>query len=284
MDGSCHVVIITKLHRQSETMRVSSFTITLALLGSVSALVTPKFASRTSPGKASRSPLFRKPSFLLSTPDADDVEVTSEDKANAVLGEILVISDDDMAAAKLEIQKNWGFILTSGVADILAGCAAIAAPIYATAIAQVTQLAALFVIGFTNILGTFYVEKGLKARSLLLGVAQVAMGIVLGNNPVEFRYLATLFIASLGFADGLYRLVLAVQNADLAERGWTIFTGLVSMAVSSLLAANLDVTSLFALGMIMGNLFIGAGWGRIFVALCGRADANAVLDPASAAA
>jgi uncharacterized membrane protein HdeD (DUF308 family) len=232
-----------------------------------------------------RVPLcFAKPSFLLSTPDADDVEVTSEDKANAVLGEILVISDDDMAAAKLEIQKNWGFILTSGVADILAGCAAIAAPIYATAIAQVTQLAALFVIGFTNILGTFYVEKGLKARSLLLGVAQVAMGIVLGNNPVEFRYLATLFIASLGFADGLYRLVLAVQNADLAERGWTIFTGLVSMAVSSLLAANLDVTSLFALGMIMGNLFIGAGWGRIFVALCGRADANAVLDPASAAA
>eukprot|EP00544_Gedaniella_sp_CCMP2646_P003625 CAMPEP_0202494318 /NCGR_PEP_ID=MMETSP1361-20130828/11098_1 /ASSEMBLY_ACC=CAM_ASM_000849 /TAXON_ID=210615 /ORGANISM="Staurosira complex sp., Strain CCMP2646" /LENGTH=265 /DNA_ID=CAMNT_0049124753 /DNA_START=23 /DNA_END=820 /DNA_ORIENTATION=+ len=264
-------------------MRFSSFSITLALLGSVSALVTPKFAPRTSPGKASRSPLFRKPSFLLSTPDADDVEVTSEDKADAVLGEILVISDDDMAAAKLEIQKNWGFILTTGVADILAGCAAIAAPIYATAIAQVTQLAALFVIGFSNIVGTFYVEKGLKARSLLLGVAQIATGIVLGNNPVEFRYLATLFIASLGFADGLYRLVLAVQNADLAERGWTIFTGLVSMAVSSLVAANLDVTSLFALGMVMGSLFIGAGWGRIFVAFCGRADANAVLDPTSAA-
>lgn len=141
---------------------------------------------------------------------------------------------------KLEIQKNWGFILTTGVADILAGYAAIAAPIYATAIAQVTQLAALFIIGFTNILSTFYVEKGLKVRSLLLGVAQVAMGIVLGNNPVEFRYLATLFIASLGFADGLYRLVLAVQNADLTEHGWTIFTGLVSMADSSLVAANLD--------------------------------------------
>ncbi len=210
--------------------------------------------------------------------------MTSNDKADAILGEMMVIDDDDMATVKLEIQKNWGFILTTGVADVVAGCAALAAPIYATAIAQVTQVAALFVIGFSNILGTFYVEKGLKARSLLLGVAQLAMGTLLGNNPIEFRYLATLSIASLGFADGLYRLVLAIQNADLSGRGWTIFGGLVSMAVSCLVAANLDIASLFALGAVMGGLFITAGWGRIFVALSGREDANAVLDPANAAA
>lgn len=193
----------------------------------------------------------------------------------------MVIDDDDMAQAKLDIQKNWGFILTTGVADVFAGCAAVTAPIYATAIAQVTQVAALFVIGFANILGTFYVEKGLKARYLLLGIAQLAMGTLLGNNPIEFRYLATLSIASLGFADGLFRLILAIQNSDLPERGWTIFGGFASMAVSCLVAANLDIASLFTLGAVMGGLFISAGWGRIFVALSGREDANAVLDPAS---
>lgn len=192
---------------------------------------------------------------------------------------MLVISDDDQAEAKLAICKNWGFILTTGVADVIAGCAAVAAPIYATALAQVTQVAALFVIGFTNILGTFYVEQGLKARSLLLGIGQLGLGTLLGNNPVESRYLATMLIASMGFADGLYRLLLAVQNTDLPERGWTIFGGLASMAVSCIVAANLEVASLFTLGAVMGGLFISAGWGRIFVALGGREDANDIIDP-----
>ena len=194
----------------------------------------------------------------------------------------MVISDDDMAEAKLEISKNWGFILTTGVADLLAGCAALIAPIYATAIAQITQVAALFVIGFTNILGVFYVEQGLKARSLLVGLGQLALGTLIGNNPVESRYMATLLLSSLGFADGLYRLILAVQNSDLPERGWTIFGGLASMVVSCLVAANLEIASLFTLGAVMGGIFISAGWTRIFVALGGREDANAIIDPSSA--
>lgn len=196
----------------------------------------------------------------------------------------MVLSDDDKIEAKQAIMKNWGFILSTGIADVIAGCAAVATPIYATAIAQITQVAALFVIGFTNVIGVFFVEKGLKARSLLLGLAQLGLGALIGNNPVESRYLATLLIASLGFSDGLYRLILAVQNTDLPERGWTIFGGLASIAVSCLVAANLEVASLFTLGAVLGGLFISAGWSRIFVALGGREDANAIIDPTSAAA
>jgi len=210
-----------------------------------------------------------------------DTVVTSDDKADAVLGEMMVIDDDDMAEVKLAIKKNWGFILTTGVADVVAGCAAVGAPIYATAIAQITQVAALFIIGFINILGVFYVEQGFKARSLLLGLAQLALGTLLGNNPIEFRYMATLLISSLGFADGLFRLLLAIQNTDLPERGWTIFGGFTSMAVSCLVAANIEISSLFTLGAVMGGLFISAGWARIFVALGGREDANAIIDPSS---
>lgn len=210
--------------------------------------------------------------------------VTSDDKASAALGQTMVLSDDDQAQAKVDVMKNWGFILSIGIADLIAGCAAVAAPIYATAIAQVTQVAALFVIGFTNVLGVFFVEKGQKARSLLLGIAQIALGTLIGNNPVESRYLATWLIACLGFADGLYSLVLAIQNSKLAERGWVIFGGVVSMVVSCVVAANLDVASLFTLGAVLGGLFITAGWSRIFVALGGRDDANAIIDPTSATA
>ena len=195
----------------------------------------------------------------------------------------MVISDDDMAQAKLDIAKNWGFVLTTGVADVVAGCAAIAAPIYATALAQMTQVAALLVIGFANVLSVFWVEKGLKARYLLLGLFQIAMGTLLGNNPVESLFMATLIIASMGFADGLFRLILAVQNSDLPQRGWTIFGGIVSMAVSVFITSNLDIASLFTVGAVMGGLLISAGWARIFVALSGREDAIAKIDPSSVA-
>lgn len=188
-----------------------------------------------------------------------------------------------MAEALLAIKQNWGFILTAGIADVVAGCAAIATPIFATAVAQITNVAALLVVGFNNVLGVFYVEKGYKARSLLLGLSQIALGILLGNNPEESRYLGTLMIASLCFADGLYRLLLAIQNSDLPERGWTIFGGLVSMVVSVLVTTNLDVASLLTIGAVMGGLLISAGWTRIFVALSGREDANAIIDPSSVA-
>lgn len=192
-----------------------------------------------------------------------------------------MVDDDDMAEAKLLISKNWGFILTTGCANVISGCAAVAAPIYATAIAQITQIAALFVIGFTNILGVFYVEKGYKAQSLLVGLGQLAIGTFLGNNPIESRYMATLLLSSLGFTDGLYRLILAVQNSNLPERGWTIFGGLASMVVSCIVAANLEIASLFTIGAVLGGFLISAGWTRIFVALGGREDANAIIDPSS---
>jgi uncharacterized membrane protein HdeD (DUF308 family) len=181
--------------------------------------------------------------------------------------DILVI-DTDVAAT--EIADNWGLILLSGTLGLAAGCLALYNPFEATDVAFLSSLAALTVSGVIHTGGSLFAERGYKILTLILGIAQLALSGVMAMDPFESELGLSLGVCMSVFADGLYRVVLAVQNPDLP--GWwpTFLGGFVGMATSVYVTKYMPLTFIAAPGIAMGVSLVSTGIARICVGIAGR--------------
>jgi len=211
--------------------------------------------------------LFRKTALLETTGGA---EIAADEEP--MFGPDILIVDQEEAAK--QIAKNWGFILLSGSLSLSAGMWAFALPIFATDIAQLSTALTLIGVGAMNVVGTFYVEKGYKLQSFILGAAQLALGAMMETDPVKNVIFLTLAIAGTVFVEGLYKLVLAAQNRKM--EGWwaVLFSGLASVAGSVYVVKFLDLTAAFVPGLALGCSLVSGGFSRILVSLAGRELAN----------
>lgn len=182
--------------------------------------------------------------------------------------DILVI-DTDVAAT--EISDNWGLILLSGTLGVVAGCLALYNPFEATDVAFLSSLAALTVSGVINTGGSLFAERGYKILTLILGISQLALSAgIMTIDPSDSELGLSLAVCMSVFADGLYRVVLAVQNPDLP--GWwpTFLGGFVGMATSAYVTKYMPLTFIAAPGIAMGVSLVTTGIARIWVGLAGR--------------
>lgn len=181
--------------------------------------------------------------------------------------DILVV---DTEVAATEAAENWGLILLSGTLGVAAGCLALYNPFEATDVAFLSTFATLVVAGVVNMGGSFFAERGYKILTLIMGISQLALGAFMNSNPFESELGLSLGVTMSVFADGLYRVVLAVQNPDLP--GWwpTFLGGLVGMATSAYVTKCMPLTFVAAPGIALGVSLVATGIARISVGIAGR--------------
>jgi len=174
----------------------------------------------------------------------------------------------DKAEIERAMTENWGWLLTSGVIDLALGTWSLVSPVSSTFATELTFATALAAIGILNVLGVFFSDY--KVRSLFLGVALLGLSYLLFNFPLTGAISVTSFIAYISMADGLYRIIVAAQNKDLPQRGWTGLGGLVSVGWGLFVLTFLPLTSITTLGSLLGVFLITIGLARISAGWTGR--------------
>ena len=162
-------------------------------------------------------------------------------------------------------QKNdqlfWG-----GVALAAVGVLALIFPVAAT-FAVVVMVGWLLVLaGLVTIWDAFTVEgTGPFFGELLIGLLKLAFGVYLLRHPDFSMVALTLLLAAIFMIDGAIQVALAFDLRPMDGWIWMLLSGLVTIAVALLIAAELPDISLVVLGVYLGISFLCTGIARILL-------------------
>jgi uncharacterized membrane protein HdeD (DUF308 family) len=166
-----------------------------------------------------------------------------------------------------ELRKRsiWLFIL--GILLIVLGVVAFTSVGLAT-------LASILVFGWLLIIGgVAQVAEAVRSRDwkgssigyTLLGILYFIAGVFTIRNPVAGAVGATLAIALLYFAAGVFRTFFAA-SVRLPNWGWRLATGLIDVFLASIIIASWPGSSIWVLGTLVAVDLVCAGWADIMLA------------------
>ena len=176
--------------------------------------------------------------------------------------------------AKTAMAKNWGFILTSGVLRFIGGVLAMLVPVYATDVAYSMVAWSIGVLGGIGVVGTFVGEKGMRAASLLFGVANIFLYSRMWKFPFESLNMLSAYILAFTVLEGVHETAFAFQNKDLPSSNWNLFSGVSTVAVGIYAAAKMPVSSFVVPGICLGVNLISSGITKVAIGLYGQEEAN----------
>ncbi|HUA85336.1 MAG TPA: HdeD family acid-resistance protein [Bryobacteraceae bacterium] len=174
-----------------------------------------------------------------------------------------------MSEAIENLRHNWGWMLTFGVILLLWGIFAVAYSIFFTAV-SIFVIAWLLIIG-----GAIEAIHALRhhERHVILYFVEAILAIVAGalllRSPAAGALVITLLLASYFIVSGIVRVVAAFA-LRMPQWGWTMFSGLLAIALGVLVWGGWPATAFWVLGVFVGVNLIFIGWSRIIVALALR--------------
>ena len=150
-----------------------------------------------------------------------------------------------------EVRKSWGWFLVSGIVLMVLGAACIAKSQTATTFSILALGWILAISGIVWLVGAFQTWTwGGFFVYLLNAIIRCVTGYLLIRHPDAGAAAVTMVIAALFIVGGLFRA--AAGTIQFPRWGWTVFAGLVSVALGIYLLATWSATSTFFVGLAIG--------------------------------
>jgi uncharacterized membrane protein HdeD (DUF308 family) len=151
-----------------------------------------------------------------------------------------------------EVRKSWGWFLVSGIVLMVLGAACIAKSQTATTFSILALGWILAISGVVWLVGAFQTWTwGGFFVYLLNAIIRCVTGYLLIRHPDAGAAAVTMVIAALFIVGGLFRAA-AAGTIQFPRWGWTVFAGLVSVALGIYLLATWSATSTFFVGLAIG--------------------------------
>ena len=151
-------------------------------------------------------------------------------------------------------------IFWTGVAFAVVGILALLFPFFTTMTVAFMIGWVLIFAGAVTIYGAFSVQgTGPFFGQMLLGLLTLALGIYLMTHPSVSIVALTIMLVAIFMVDGAAQLMLALDVRPREGWGWVLLSGLISIGIGLLIAAELPGSSRVALGILVGIKFLAAG-------------------------
>lgn len=169
-------------------------------------------------------------------------------------------------AAMQPLRSKSGWIVALGVVYVIAGLIALSSVVFATRVTVFVVGIMMLISGFAEMVNAFQFKSwGKFLIWLILGLLYIVAGLVTFENPLLTAAILTLLLGVALVISGVMRLILAFSVRE--GMSWTsvVLSGVVTLLLGLIILAHWPVSSLFALGVLLGVdlLIIGIGW--IFV-------------------
>ena len=151
-----------------------------------------------------------------------------------------------------EIRHSWGWFLAAGILLILFGAVCIVADVAATFATVLVFGWLLLLGGVVSLVQAFRVHdrKGFFLF-LLNALLRGFTGYLLIRYPAVGAVSLTLVLASFFIVGGLFRAISSAM-LELPRWGWSVFSGLVSVALGIMLLVQMPVSSVWFIGFALG--------------------------------
>ena len=151
-----------------------------------------------------------------------------------------------------EVRKSWMWFLVAGIVLMLLGAACIVKSQTATTFSILALGWVLAISGVVWLVGAFQTWTwGGFFVYLLNAIIRGVTGYLLIRHPDAGAEGVTMVLAALFIVGGLFRAV-AAGKIQFPRWGWTVFAGLVSVALGVYLLATWKATSTFFIGLLIG--------------------------------
>ena len=141
---------------------------------------------------------------------------------------------------------------------------------------------ALIVIGAVSMLGVLFTEKSYRCATLVMGCAQLALGIGMSTNILTSMEVLTVMVAILYMALGMFQCSLALGNrSGMPGWGMHLTSGIAAIFFSAIVWSAFPASSVYTLGIILGVNWLTNGIFRVGLGVRGRATAQSVMGSAS---
>jgi uncharacterized membrane protein HdeD (DUF308 family) len=167
------------------------------------------------------------------------------------------VKSSEMLVARQASKQSivFGAVLT--VLGIFAVLAPMFTGVAVTALVGMLLLAA----GFVEVIFAFQADSfGKGVLRFLFGGLGVLAGMVVIATPVASLGVLTLVLAAFFLASGGIDVVLALKLRPKDGSGWMLFSGIVSIALGVLIALQMPVSGLWAVGLYVGVRLLMHGW------------------------
>ena len=168
------------------------------------------------------------------------------------------------------IHKHWIAFLILGIILVFLGTLAIVGAHIAT-VASILFFGSLLTIGgIMQAIYAFWRPRGQGfIQNLLLGIFYAVVGILMVTHPTVSALAITLLLAALYTVSGIFKISVSLTSA-VAQRGWLLFSGIVSLALGILIWAEWPISGLWIIGLFIGIDLILVGWFWIMLSLAVR--------------
>jgi uncharacterized membrane protein HdeD (DUF308 family) len=155
--------------------------------------------------------------------------------------------------------RLWGGPFIVGLLLTLLGCLALASIGITSLISVVFYGSLLTVTGIAEIIHAFRVRKtGPFLLFLLGGVLSIVVGVLVLAWPAAGLAAMTLLLAGYFFATGLFRTITSLMDR-YPRWGWDCADGIVCIALGIIIMAQWPLSTLWAVGIVVGVGIISRG-------------------------
>jgi uncharacterized membrane protein HdeD (DUF308 family) len=166
-----------------------------------------------------------------------------------------------------EVHRRWGWYFALGVFLIVLGFIASGTAVWTTMLSVVALGWILLAAGAGLVLLSFLTGRWSGfLLTLATGILSLITGIEILSNLVSGAVAITMLIGILLIVAGIYRSVASIVM-QFPNWGWSVVSGIVTLALGFMLLKNLQSTSLWFLGLAVGIDLILHGFAWITFSL-----------------
>lgn len=161
-----------------------------------------------------------------------------------------------------QLEGKWWLFVAVGLASVLLGACAIAAPLIVTLTTATLVGYLLFFGGVCEVAGAFWAAKwsGFFLQ-ILIGVLHGVVGLIMVASPGLTAAAFTLMLAVFLIVGGTFRIIMALSER-LPSWGWVAFNGAVTLLLGFLIWRQWPEASLWVIGTFVGIdlVLMGTNW------------------------
>lgn len=171
----------------------------------------------------------------------------------------------------LHVQHSSGLSIVVAILLIVAGLAAISLPLLAGIAASIALAWLLLFAGVIHLFFGWHTRSaGAVIWKILVGIAYLVAAFYILDHPGRGLLTLTLVLAFYLFFEGIFEAVIYTQLRGRPGSGWFLFDAIVTLVLGIMIFMSWPVSSVWAVGTLIGISILFSGITRLSYALMGR--------------
>jgi uncharacterized membrane protein HdeD (DUF308 family) len=179
------------------------------------------------------------------------------------------------------LSARWGLLMFQGVALIVLGVLAIAAPLLATFAVEIFIGWLFLIAGIVGLIAMFYADDVTAFLwTLITAALSLALGVLLLYRPIAGTVTLTLALTAFFVAEGVFQVVtsIAYRKTLPGAWGWLLASGVCDLILVAIIISSWPLSAAWTLGLIAGVNLLTSGVAIVMAAFAARDAVKDIVD------